>query len=222
MQSAFIYYGLANQRDYFNSVDINKFVQKTLNYYQEISLFLSSYPKIFKGNLLNIVTTIRYLYLGQKYGLGLMNPSVDKFKDKKTPAMSYSQSLSSFKTGISLLAQLSKVDMAYLQEDSATTLKIIHHYDILIREWELFNSLDDSKVSAEISKNIAIFRKQFITPTLQKQFNSLLQSDKIKNIGFVVNFYTTLVWHGLQRPMDALKEIINYSALASFTNSKNQ
>ncbi len=219
MQRAFIYYGLANQKEYFNSDDIIKFTQKTLKLYYDIIVVLSSNTDIYKGNLLNIVSIIRYLYLGQKYGLGLMNPSADIFKDEEKPAISYSDSLPFFKEGILLFSKLNKEDILYLKDDKTISLKIVHHYDILTREWELFNHKDDSKESAIISQNIATFRKQFITKSLYKQFNSLLQSDKIKNIGFVVNFHTTLVWHGLQRPMDALKEIINYSAYDKIKSS---
>jgi len=219
MQRAFIYYGLANQREYFNSNDINQFIQKTLKLYKKIILFLSSNKDIYKGDLLNIVSTIRYLYIGQKYGLGVMNPSRDIFEDEETPAVSYKDSLAFFKEGISLFTKLKREDMIYLKDDNTISLKIIHHYDILTREWELFNHKDDSLESAKISQDIATFREQFITKALYRQFNALLSSDKIKNIGFVVNFYTTLVWHGLQRPMDALKEIIKYSAYDKIKSS---
>ena len=219
MQRAFIYYGLANQKKYFNSDDINKFIQKTLKLYHNIIIILSSNKNIYKADLLNIVSIIRYLYIGQKYGLGLMNPSSDIFKDEEKPAISYSDSLPFFKEGILLFSKLNKEDILYLKDDKAISLKIVHHYDILTREWELFNHKDDSEESAIISQNIATFRKHFITESLYSQFNSLLQSDKIKNIGFVVNFHTTLVWHGLQRPMDALKEIIKYSAYDKIKSS---
>ncbi len=68
-------------------------------------------------------------------------------------------------------------------------------------------------------KNISQFRACFINVSLQEQFSALVESDKIKNIGFVVKFYTTLVWHGLLRPRDALKQIIKYSAYDKITAS---
>ena len=212
MQSAFIYYGLANQRKYFNSEDMRQFIKKTLNSYEDISTFLSSKPEIHKRDLLNIVVIVRYLYLGQKYGLGLMNPPKDTFMDDDVPAIAYESSLSFFETGISLLNRLEEEDMAYFKKESVSALKIIHHYDMLAREWELFNQESDSPQSAEISKNISQFRERFINDTLQEQFNTLLESDMIKNIGFVVNFYTTLLWHGYLTPLAALKQIIKYSA----------
>ncbi len=212
MHSAFIYYGLANQGEYFNTEDIHEFVKKALKSYRDISDFLSTHSETHRGSLINIVAIFRYLYLGQKYGLGLMNPAKETFMDDDVPAVSYTEGLSFFKTGISLLNRLGEDELKYLKRDSANVIKIIHHYDVQAREWELFNKESDSPQSADIAKNIAHFREQFINVSLQEQFSTLLESDKIKNIGFVVKFYTTLVWHGFLRPRDALKQIIKYSA----------
>ena len=212
MHSAFIYYGLANQGEYFNREDIHEFVKKALKSYKDISHFLSAHSEIHRGDLINIVAIFRYLYLGQKYGLGLMNPPNETFTNDDIPAVNYTESLSFFETAISLLNRLGEDELKYLKMDSANSLKILHHYDIQAREWELFNKESDASESADMVKNIAQFRDQFINVSLQEQFNTLLESDKVKNIGFVVEFYTTLVWHGFLRPRDALKEIIKYSA----------
>ncbi|MEA3434664.1 MAG: hypothetical protein U9R13_08780 [Campylobacterota bacterium] len=212
MHSAFIYYGLANQGEYFNMEDIHEFVKIALKSYKSISRLLSAHSEIHKGELINIVAIFRYLYLGQKYGLGLMNPPKEIFTDGDVPAVSYGESLSFFETGISLLNRLNEEELHYLMKDNANVIKIIHHYDLQAREWELFNTQNDSPQSAELARNIAQFREKFVTLSLQKKFNILLESDKIKNIGFVVKFYTTLVWHGFLRPRDALKQIIKYSA----------
>lgn len=212
IQSAFIYFGLANQRDYFNADDIRQFVKKALRSYQEISIFLSENKDTYKGELLNIVSIFRYLYLAQKYGMGLMNPSKDIFTDEDFPAVHYEKSLSFFETALSLLNNLGDEDMEYMMRDSSTSLKIIHHYDTYAREWELFNKASNSSQSAKIRRKISQFRERFLTVSLLAQFNTLLESDKIKNIGFVVKFYATLVWHDLLQPMNALKEIIKYSA----------
>ena len=212
MHSAFIYYGLSNQGKYFNTEDIHEFVKKALKSYKDISTFLSSHSDIYRGDLINIVAIFRYLKLGQKYGLGLMNPPKEIFVDEDVPAVSYADSLSFFETGISLLNRLREEELKYLKRDSANVIKIIHHYDLQAREWELFNNESDSLQSAELVKNIAYFREEFVNVSLQEKFNMLLESDKVKNIGFIVKFYTTLVWHGFLRPRDALKEIIKYSA----------
>jgi len=210
MQSAFIYYGLANQSDYFNAEDIYEFVKISLRYYQEISKTLLAHTYIYKGDLLNIVTLFRYLYLGQKYGSGFMPSSSSSHK--RQASVSYEESFDAFKTAISLFNTLEEEDIEYLKKDSATSLKIIHHYDVLAREWELFNQEEENQEYEKMLQQIGLFRKRFINASLQTQFNTLLESDKIKNIGFVVKFYTTLVWHGFLRPRDALKEIIRYSA----------
>ena len=212
MHSAFIYYGLANQGKYFNTEDIHEFVKKALKSYRDISHFLSAHSEIHRGDLINIVAIFRYLYLGQKYGLGLMNPPKEFFTDEDTPAMSYRDGLSFFERGISLLNRLGEEELKYLKRDSSNVIKIIHHYDLHAREWELFNTKNDSPQSVDLAKSIADFRTQFINISLQEDFNTLLESDKVKNIGFVVTFYTTLVWYGLLRPRDALREIIKYSA----------
>jgi ppGpp synthetase/RelA/SpoT-type nucleotidyltranferase len=212
MLGAFIYYGLANQRAYFNTDDIRQFVKKALASYSSISTFLSSHPEIYLGNLLNIITIFRYLYLGHKYGLGLMNPPETIVTDEDIPSLSATQSLRLFETAISLLNGLSEEELGYLNKDRTNALKIIHHYDLLAREWELFGNPESAPSNAALSKSIQQFRSRFIDRTLHQQFNILLESDKIKNIGFVVKFYTTLVWHGFYLPMDALKQIIRYSA----------
>ena len=212
MHSAFIYYGLANQGEYFNIEDIREFVKKALKSYKEISNFLSAHSEIHKVALINIVAIFRYLYLGQKYGLGLMNPPKETFTDDDIPAVGYSDALSFFRTGISLLNRLGEDELKYINDNSAESIKMIYHYDMQAREWELFNKENDPVQSVDITNLISQFRAQFINISLQEKFNTLLESDKIKNIGFVVKFYTTLVWHGFLRPRDALKQIIKYSA----------
>jgi len=212
MHSAFIYFGLANQSEYFNAEDIHAFVKQALERYKDISTSFSRHLDTPIGPLINIVAIFRYLYLGQKYGLGLMNPPKEIFRDDNVPIMSYREGLSFFAEGISLLNRLDVQELKYFKKDSAKLLKIIHQYDLQAREWQLFSNESDSSQSEALVKSIAIFRKQYINVSLQEQFNTLLESDKIKNVGFVVKFYTTLVWHGFLRPRDALKEIIRYSA----------
>jgi len=212
MHSAFIYYGLANQSKYFNIEDIREFVKKALNSYSDISKVLSTHPEVHRGNLINIVAIFRYLYFGQKYGLGLINPPSEIFQNDNIPAVSYAENLSFFEIGISILNRLEDKESAYLKKDSANVIKIIHHYDVQAIEWELFNKESDSEKSADMVDNIKKFRKIYINKSLQKNFTILLDSGMIKNIGFVVNFYTTLVWHGFIQPKDAIKEIIKYSA----------
>jgi len=212
VQSAFIYFGLANQRDYFNAEDIRQFVKKALDSYEDISTFLSGHPDICKGGLLHIVTLFRYLYLAQKYGMGLMHPPKELFTDEDLPAVSYEKSLSFFEKVLSMLNGLGEEEMGYLKLDSSGSLKIIYQYDMFAREWELFNKEGDSLQSADMARNIRRFRERFLTPELFEQFTVLLESNKIKNIGFVVKFYSTLVWYDYLQPMDALKQIIKYSA----------
>jgi ppGpp synthetase/RelA/SpoT-type nucleotidyltranferase len=212
MLSAFIYFGLANQGKYFNPEDIHEFAKKALKSYRDIINFLSTHSEIHRGEVINIVVIFRYLYLGQKYGLGLMNPPKEIFTDDDVPAVSYTDALSFFETGISLLNRLGEDELKYFRKDSTNVIKVIHQYDLQAREWELFNKENDSPQNAELAKCIAHFREEFVNVSLQENFNTLLESNKVKNIGFIVKFYTTLIWHGFLRPRDALKEIIKYSA----------
>ena len=212
MQSAFIYYGLANQSEFFNTYDIRQFVKESLKRYSEISTYLSSNTGVFKGDLLNVVTIFRYLYLGQKYGMGLFDPPIEFFAEEDNPVASHAGMLLFFETGISLLNSLNREDKETFIRDGTSYIKIIYHYDLMAREWELFIGKRESPRNTRIAKEIARFRSIYITPALLDQFNRLLKSNKIKNIGFVVKFYTTLVWHAFLDPIDALKQIIKYSA----------
>ncbi len=212
IQSAFIYYGLANQSDYFNAEDIRQFVRISLKRYSDISAFLSAHPEIYKGDLLNIVTIVRYLYLGQKYGLGLIRLPEKRSQEHNAPPASRRKNLSFFETAISLLNELEAEDVEYFKKNSLISIKIIHHYDILSREWELFSQERDTEQDTIMAAKIARFRARFVTQSLHDQFHTLLESDKVKNISFLVKFYTTMVWHGFLRPIDALKQIIKYSA----------
>ncbi len=208
MHSAFIYYGLSNQSEYFNMEDIREFVKKALYCYKENINFLTRNSGIHRGSLISIVAVFRYLYLGQKYGLGLINSPKECPIDVDTSVVAYIESLNFFEKGITLLNRLEENELEYLEKNSVNMLKIIHNYDLLAREWELFNTQSD----APLCVSIARFRKKFVTISLQKSFNALLESDKIKNVGFVVEFYASLVWHGFLRPRDALQQIIKYSA----------
>jgi hypothetical protein len=144
--------------------------------------------------------------------MGLINPPAEIFTDTDTPAAIYTDTLLFFKRGINLLNELGEYDLRQLARDGAASVKIINHYDILAREWELFNTEDNSEEYEVVASAIAQFRRKYITPLLLDYFNQLLESNEIKNIGFVVKFYTTLVWHGLLEPISALKQIIKYSA----------
>jgi len=210
MHSAFIYYGLASQSQYFNTEDIRVFVKKALKSYGDISFFLSDHPEIYKGNLINIVAIYRYLTLAQKYGLGMIHPPKELFDPESVTIVDYEESLALFENGIALLLSLSEGELNHLNKESAKMMKIIHQYEVMAREWELFNT--NAARNEKLATDIALFRKRFIVASLQEKFQILLESDKIKNIGFVVKFYTTLLWYGFLRPRDALKEIIKYSA----------
>jgi hypothetical protein len=165
--------------------------------------------------MINTIVILRYLQLAQKYGYGLINLKDVTFTENTTPAVSYEESLSFFEMGISLLNKLSEDELNSLKDDNAAYIKVIHRYEILSQEWELFNHENDSERSFNIAKEIESFRKKFIKASLLDQLNILLETDKIKNVGFVVRFYSLLVWHGICLPIDALKKLASYKFLVS-------
>jgi len=200
LHSSYIYYGLSTYQEYFNDRDIKQFVKKSQEYYYEIHNFLNENQTIFKGNLLNIVATIRYLYLEHKHRLGLM---VSNGED-------YDKNVDIFLRGLTLLNELNDDDLHYFKEDNSSYLKIIHSFDTMAREWELFDKKDTK--SHMVREAIRKFRAYYINISLKLHFQMLLSRDKITNVGLVVKFYTTLIWHGIILPIDGLREIIKYSA----------
>jgi len=200
LHSAYIYYSLTTYQEYFNHEDIQKFVIKAKDLYSEIHYFLNEYPDLYKANLLNLIATIRYLYLEHKHNLGLIFANGDGYEKK----------LSFFHKGIEIINRLNDEDLHYLKEDNASYLKIVHSFDLLAREWELFPTYDNE--SRLISESIRKFRAHFINISLELHFQMLLDSDKITNVGLVVKFYIALIWHGIITPLDGLKQIIKYSA----------
>ena len=220
LQSAFIYYGLANQSQYFNTYDIRQFVKEAMNRYEVISNYLSGHRDIYRGNMLNILSIFRYLYLGQKYGMGLFNPPKEFFAEEDNPIVSYESMLSFFKTGISLLNGLSEQEVGYFSKDGSSFIKVIYQYDLMAREWELFNDEEPSDEDKWIEREIDIFRKKYINESINEIFTQQLESRGIKNIGFVVKFYTAMVWHGFIYPTDALKQIVRYSAYEKIKSSE--
>jgi len=211
MQSAYVLYGLANHRGYFNSEDIYRFVADALTRYLSIYAMLKEDETIYKSNLLTIIVILRYQQLAQKYGLGLVHTGEGVMSGKERALVSYDTSLALFKDVLQQLNELSSEEFQEIRNDEEAFLKIINRTDVLAREWELLVN-EPPEEHARIGREVARFRECYIVPGLVEQFHSLLEKNKIKNVGYVVNFYTTLLWHGFILPRDALKRIIRYSA----------
>jgi ppGpp synthetase/RelA/SpoT-type nucleotidyltranferase len=211
MQSAFVRYGLANHRGYFNSVDIYHFVSAALKKYLEIYERLKADETIYKSNLLTIITILRYQQLAQQYGLGLIHKGEEVMSDEERALVSYETNLQLFKDVLEQMNRLTPEELSEIKSDDAAFLKIIHRTDVLAREWELLVN-ESPQEHACIGDAVARFRARYVTPELIEHFQTLLTHDKIKNVGYVVKFYTTLLWHGLILPIDALQQIIRYSA----------
>ncbi len=212
LASAFTYYGLANHRQFFNEYDIQQFVQKSLKQYKDIYTFIASHDHIYKGNMITVIAILRYLHLAQLYGYGLVDLKDVTFTYSTTPAVPYEESLSYFETVLSLFNQLNEEDLDTLRSDNSAYIRVIHQLDSLAQEWELLNAEDEAEQSVKTVKEIEKFRKKFINVSLLDQLETLLETDKITNVGFVVRFYSLLVWHSIYPPLDALKKIIKYSA----------
>ncbi len=211
MQSAFIHYGLANHRNYFNSEDIYRFVQEALKYYLSIYEMLKADDSIYKSNLLKIIVILRYQQLAQQYGLGLIHTGEGVMSGAERQLVNYDTNFALFKDVLEQLNELTPEELSEIKADDAAFLKMVHRTDVLAREWELLVN-EPPKEHARIVKEVARFRERYITPELTEHFETLLDHNKIKNVSYVVKFYTTLVWHGLILPLDALRQIIRYSA----------
>lgn len=211
MQSAFVHYGLANHRNYFNSEDIYRFVQEALKYYLSIYEMLKADESIYKSNLLKIIVILRYQQLAQQYGLGLIHTGEGVMSEAERQLVNYDTNFALFKDVLEQLNELTPEELSEIKADDAAFLKMVHRTDVLAREWELLVN-EPPKEHARIVKEVARFRERYITPELTEHFETLLEHNKIKNVSYVVKFYTTLVWHGLILPLDALRQIIRYSA----------
>ena len=212
MQSAYIYYRLANHFEYFNLHDIRQFARISLDAYRRITRFFCNNRHLPTGDLLHVISILRYLRLAQKYELGLI---AHDHKDETSQAISlvpYQERLRLFSQALRLLGEMKEEELDYLREDNAAYLKVVHRFDVMAREWELFKRGSPTFPKEEIEEQIAQFRFRFITPALVSYFNTLLYTNKIKEVGFLIQFYATLIWHGLYLPLDALREIIRLSA----------
>jgi len=209
---AYIHYGLANHRSFFNEYDLHRFVQESMKHYKNIHDFIGMNKNIFKGKLLDVIVLVRYLQLTQKYGYGLIDLKDVTLTYNTTPIVTYEIGLSYFELAISLLNRLSEEDLEPLRYDNSAYIKVIHRFDVLAQEWELFKTDADTEQGRKIEKEIETFRAKFIKPSLLRQLETLLETNKMTNVGFVVRFYSLMVWHNICQPVDALKQIVKYSA----------
>ena len=217
--SAFIHFSLANHREFFNTYDLHRFVQTSLDYYKDIHRYIDLHSGVCKVNMIHIIAILRYLQLAEKYGYGLIDLKDVVYTYSTTPAVSYDDSVLMFEKGISLMNRLSKDDLSAIRHDIGAYIRIIHRFEILSQEWELFQSDVDKERGKKISAEIVLFRKKFINVSLFEEFEILLDRDKITNVGFVVRFYSLMIWHHICKPIDALKQIIKYSAYDTIKTS---
>jgi len=218
LQSAYIYYSLANHKDYFNTIDISSFVKNTLKIYRTLHQELVEDDSLQYKNLLQTALNLRYLQLAQKYGLGLIHTGNGVMNKEESEVLSYQINLEFFVEVLELLTTLDEDSLDELKQDDTAFIKIVHRSDIFAREWEIFAN-ETPKEQEYISSLITKFRARYINTDLLEHFNHLLEHNKIKNVGYIVQFYTTLVWHGIIKPKDALKAIIRYSAFSKITQS---
>jgi len=217
--SAFIHFSLANHREFFNTYDLNRFVQTSLDYYKNIHTYIDSHSEVCKVNMIHIISILRYLQLAEKYGYGLIDLKDVVYTYSTTPAVPYDDSVVLFEKGISLMNRLSEDDLSVIRYDTGAYIRVIHRFEILSQEWELFQSEIDHERGKKIAAEIVLFRKKFINISLFEEFEVLLARDKITNIGFVVRFYSLMIWHHICKPIDALKQIIKYSAYDTIKTS---
>jgi len=209
---AYMHYGLANHSAFFNNYDLNQFVQKALEHHYDVYTFINEEKNINKGKILKIIVILRYLQLAQKYGYGLIDVKDVTLTYHTTPALSYRDALALFEDGITLINNLSADNFGPVKHDDAGYIKVVHRLEVMAQEWELFKTDIQSKESQKIEKEIAIFRDRFINPSLLTKFETLLETNRVTNVSFVVRFYSLMVWHNICEPIAALKQIVKYSA----------
>jgi len=218
LQSAYIYYSLANHKEYFNAIDIKNFVKEALDTYLSLHQELKESKSIRYKNLIYIAINLRYLQLAQKYGLGLIHTGEGVMDDEDKKLLSYDTNLKLFVEILELINSLDEMSLYALKQDDIAFLKIVQRTDMFAIEWEIFANEEPTQ-QEYISSLIKRFRDRYITDELLSHFNHLLSSNKIKNVGYIVQFYSTLVWHSLMKPQDALKSIIGYSAYSKIAQS---
>ena len=212
LASAFIHYGLANHRPFFNTYDLHQFVEVSLKHYKNIQIFLNHNPEIYKAKMMHTIANLRYLQLAQKYGYGLIDLKDVTLTYSTTPVVPYDESVILFEEVLFLINRLSTEGLADLKQDYASYIKVVYRIEILAQEWELFKTDSDSPEGQNIAQEIALFRKNYIKASLLGQLETLLSTNKITNVGFVVRFYSLMVWHHICKPLDAMKQIVKYSA----------
>ena len=212
MLAGYIHYALANHREFFNSYDLHQFVKQSMQYHKDIHIFMLAHPEIYKGKIIHIIAMLRYLKLAQKYGYGLIDIKDVTYTYSTEPIIGYTEGLSFFESAITSMNRLSEDDLAGLRYDSAAYIKVIYRFETMSQEWELFKSDADTVQGRSLVKEIELFRKKFIHASLLMQLETLLETDKITNVSFIVRFYALLVWHNICQPIEALRQIIKYSA----------
>ena len=210
--SAFIHFSLANHREFFNTYDLHRFVQISLDYYKDIDTYINTHEEVFKGNMIYIISMLRHLQLSEKYGYGVIDVKDVVFTYSTTPAVSYVDAESLFEKGISLMNRLSKEDLVSIHQDVGAYIRVIYRFEVLAQEWELSSTKSGEGSGKKIAEEIAVFRKKFMHVSLLEEFEHLLAVDKMTNVSFVVRFYALMVWHSICPPIHALKQIIKYSA----------
>ena len=210
--SAFIHFSLANHREFFNTYDLHRFVERSLEYYEDIHQYITTHAEVFKGNMIYNIAILRYLQLAQKYGYGLIDVKDVVFTYSTTPAVSYADAAMMFEKGISLMNRLSAEDLASLHYDMGAYIRVVYRFEVLAQEWELFSTDVEEASGKKIAEEIAAFREKFIQVSLLEAFEKLLAIDKMTNVSFVVRFYSLMVWHSICPPIHALRQIIKYSA----------
>jgi ppGpp synthetase/RelA/SpoT-type nucleotidyltranferase len=212
MLAGYMHYALANHREFFNSYDLHQFVKQSMQYHKDIHLFMLAHTEIYKGKIIHIIAMLRYLKLAQKYGYGLIDIKDVTYTYRTEPIIDYTEGLIVFENAITSMNRLSEDDLAGLRYDSAAYIKVIYRFEMMSQEWELFKNDADTVQGISLVKEIELFRKKFIHASLLTQLETLLETDKITNVSFVVRFYALLVWHNICQPIDALRQIIKYSA----------
>lgn len=222
LQIAFIYYSYTNYHEFFNLKDIRNLVNSGILIYMNIMDYIVSTNLSDEHRLIVLNVGLRYGRLTQKFGYGLIDRD---FFDENTNVSQLTDHLLAKKYLLYALVSLIKLHDSKLDiiksDSNYTYFKIIHKLDFLCRELELGEKveyLESYMFDGEIYvfyKTIKDFRKKFITKELKENFLEANNNLKIKNAGFIINFYSTLIYYKLIKPIDCLSKLID---LSSYSN----
>lgn len=200
LQAAFVYYKFSQYSEFYTLSEIKSAIKKSVEQYDKVASKDTSKQR---HKLIVLNASIRYCRLRQKDGYGLMQREVEPVT-KLDNAMEY------FKNSLKIMLTLDENSEELLLKDGYSYFKIIYYLEVLAQEIEV--SHERVETLADMCEAIRMFRKNFYSQKIKKQFFDKLEVLHTGSYHFLLGFINTLLFHKIITPKDALKRIIAYSA----------